>query len=299
MAIQWRGVFAVLVTPFKLDLSIDFAVLERELQFCLDCGVQGLAGPIIAGEFHTLSDRERKEIYQFVSRFVKGQVPFVAGVSGVSAPHAAELAEAATKAGADALVAMSPYIIPNTPQATLQYYQAIAAASSLPLMVQNAPAPFSSPLSTQQLVELLELIPSIAVIKEETAPNPQQIGKLIEAAGDRLKGVFGGMGGIYLFNELNRGSSGTMPACEFADIAVGIYDAYARGDKPSAEIRFNALQPALVMEGLYWMRFMKHCLVRRGIFKNTVTRTPERDLDTYDLQELDRIWRLLEPFFRV
>jgi 4-hydroxy-tetrahydrodipicolinate synthase len=299
MAIQWQGIFAVLVTPFKEDLSIDFEVLEHELAFCLDCGVNGLAGPLIAGEFHTLSDRERIDFYRQVSSFLRGRVPFLAGVSGVSASHAAELAKAATNAGADALVAMPPYIVPNTPQATIAYYQTIAKASPLPIMVQNAPAPFSSPLSTQQLSDLLKFIPSIEAIKEETAPNPQQIGRLIEAAGGRLRGVFGGMGGIHLFNELSRGSSGTMPACEFADVVVDIYQAYSKGALEVASQRFQALQPALVMEGLYWMRFMKYCLVKRGIFKNTLTRTPEPDLDAYDVQELERLWPRLKPFFRV
>jgi 4-hydroxy-tetrahydrodipicolinate synthase len=202
-------------------------------------------------------------------------------------------------AGADALMAMPPYIVPGSAENTFAYYEAITKASSLPLIVQNAPAPFSSPLGTAQLVNLLEHFPTIQVIKEETFPNPQKVGQLYQAASNRLQGIFGGLGGIYLFNELSRGGSGTMPACPFADVMVDIFRFYQHGQMKEARERFTAVQPALVMEGLYKMTFMKECLKRRGIFKNRLTRTSEPPLDTYDLVELDTIWARLSLYFSV
>jgi dihydrodipicolinate synthase/N-acetylneuraminate lyase len=297
--IQWQGIFAILVTPFNDDLSIDWQTLEREVAFCLECGVHGIVGPAIASEFYTLSDSERKIFIQKVVKWVNQKVPFVAGVSGVSGHHAAELAQIAQDAGADALMAMPPYIVPGSAENTFAYYEAITRASHLPLIVQNAPAPFSSPLSTTQLVNLLEHFSSIQVIKEETFPNPQKVGRLYQAAGPRLHGIFGGLGGIYLFNELSRGGTGTMPACQFADVMVDIFKRYQEGQVEEARERFMAVQPALVMEGLYKMTLMKECLKRRNIFKNTLTRTPEPALDKHDLEELDAIWEKLSPFFVV
>jgi dihydrodipicolinate synthase/N-acetylneuraminate lyase len=297
--IQWKGIYAILVTPFHEDLSIDWETLEREVEFCLQCRVHGIVGPAIAGEFYTLSDSERMMFVQKVSTWVNKKVPFVAGVSGVSGHHSAELAKAAQDAGADALMAMPPYIVPGSADSTFTYYQEICSSTPLPLIVQNAPAPFSSPLSTSQLVTLLEHFPSIQVIKEETFPNPQKVGQLFDATDSRLKGIFGGLGGIYLFNELERGGSGTMPACQFADVMVDIFALWQQGNKDAARDRFMTVQPALVMEGLYKMTFMKECLKRRGIFKNTLTRTPEPALDNHDLKELDAIWKRLSPYFRV
>lgn len=296
---SWQGIYAILVTPFHEDLSIDWETLEREVAFCLECGVQGVVGPAIAGEFYTLSDSERMTYVQKVAKWTDGKVPFVAGVSGVSGHHAAELARVAEDAGADALMAMPPYIVPGSPDSTFAYYEAITKASQLPLIVQNAPAPFSSPLSTAQLVTLLGKFPSIRVIKEETFPNPQKVGQLFDAAGERLEGIFGGLGGIYLFNELTRGGSGTMPACQFADVMVDIFSLWQTGKHAEARDRFMAVQPALVMERLYNMTFMKVCLQRRRIFKNAVTRTPEPALDAHDEKELDAIWERLSPYFRV
>ncbi len=298
-SILWEGIYAILVTPFHDDLSIDWVTLEREVEFCLECGVHGIVGPAIASEFYTLSDSERITFVKNVAKWVNKKVPFVAGISGVSGHHAAELARASQDDGADALMAMPPYIVPGSADSTFAYYENICSSTTLPLIVQNAPAPFSSPLSTSQLVTLLENFSTIKVIKEETFPNPQKVGQLFDAAGPRLKGIFGGLGGIYLFNELSRGGSGTMPACQFADVMVGIFNLWQEGNKSEARDHFMTVQPALVMEGLYKMTFMKECLKRRGIFKNTLTRTPEPALDQHDLEELDAIWERLSPYFRI
>jgi dihydrodipicolinate synthase/N-acetylneuraminate lyase len=299
--LSWRGVFTVLVTPFHDDLSIDFTSFEKQIEFCLACNVQGIVAPVIAGEFFTLSDAERIRLIQTAVQVIDGKVPFVAGVSGVSAPHAVSLAKAAAEAGADALVAMPPYVPAAVLDAekSLRYYEALGKATPLPLMVQNAPAPWGFPLSTAQLVGLLEHVPSTEVIKEETMPNPQKLGALVAASQGKLEAVFGGLGGIYLLNELSRGAAGTMPACEFADVVVQIFEQLGSGNEAEARAIFTALQPALVMERLYNMTFMKACLKRRGVLKNTVTRVAEPPLDNFDERELEAIWERLSPFFRV
>lgn len=297
--IRWQGVFAVLVSPFHDDQSLDLDGLTRQVEFCLACGVDGVVAPVIAGEFFTLSDAERLAVIERVVNALDGRCPFVAGVAGTSAPHAAELARAATDLGADALIAMPPYVTPCRREDVLAYYQTLAEASPLPLVVQNAPSPFGSPLATDDLVSLLERHATIQVIKEETAPNPQKLGTIVNAAGGKVKGVFGGLGGIYLFNELSRGATGTMPACQFADVMVDIVHYYQQGEMCEARQRFSALQPLLVMEGLYKMTFMKRCLVRRGVIDSAVTRVSEPALDKYDELELDALWETLEPFFRV
>jgi 4-hydroxy-tetrahydrodipicolinate synthase len=149
------------------------------------------------------------------------------------------------------------------------------------------------------LAELVRSVPAIQAVKEETAPNPQKVGALVAATGSELKGVIGGLGGIYLFNELARGASGTMPACQFADVMVSILNSHHAGRMDEARDMFKALQPALVMERLYGMTFMKACLVRRGVISTTVTRVVEPPLDANDEAELDAIWGDLIPYFRV
>lgn len=293
----WRGVYAVLVTPFNEDLSLDLDSLRRQVEFCVTCGVAAVVAPVIASEFFTLSDDERGLIYQTVAEQLAGRMVFLAGVSASSAPHACTLAQKAERAGADALIAMPPILGGRAKERTFHYYRALAAATSLPLMVQNAPEPIGAPLSTLELVELLSEVSQIQAVKEETAPNPQKVGALVSAAGTRLQGVMGGLGGIYLFNELERGATGTMPACQFADVMANIVARYEAGDHPGARAIFKALQPALVMERLYGMTFMKTCLKRRGVIRTTATRVVEPPLDATDERELDLILEELAPHF--
>lgn len=297
--VEWRGVFAVLVTPFREDQSLDLVSLRTQVDFCVECGVQAVVAPVVASEFFTLADDERVAIYRAVAEQLDGRAHFVAGVSASSLPHARLLAEAATSAGADALIAMPPILGGRSKDHTFAYFAAIAAASPLPLMVQNAPEPVGAPLATADLVDLIEAVPSIEAVKEETAPNPQQVGRLVAAAGDRLRGVIGGLGGIYLFNELARGATGTMPACQFADVMVQILALHDAGDREGARSVFGALQPALVLERLYGMTFMKACLQRRGVLPNRVTRLVEPPLDRFDEVEIDAVWAPLAPHFSV
>lgn len=297
--IEWRGVFAVLVTPFHEDETLDLDSLRRQVDFCAECGVQAVVAPVVASEFFTLADDERVAIYRAVAEQLDGRAHFVAGVSASSVPHARLLAEAATDAGADALIAMPPILGGRSRERTFAYFTAIAEATPLPLMVQNAPEPVGAPLTTADLVTLIEAVPSIEAVKEETAPNPQQVGALVTAAGDRLRGVIGGLGGIYLFNELARGATGTMPACQFADVMVKILRLHEAGDHEGSRAAFGALQPALVLERLYGMTFMKACLQRRAVLPNRVTRLVEPPLDEFDEAEIDAVWASLEPHFSV
>ncbi|MDZ7801431.1 MAG: dihydrodipicolinate synthase family protein [Trueperaceae bacterium] len=199
--------------------------------------------------------------------------------------------------GADALIAMPPYVGGTNRAQIFDYYEAIARAARLPLMIQNAGPPVGTPLAVEDLIELVERVPEIVAIEQETSPNPQTVGRIVEAGDGRLEGVFGGLGGIYLFNELRRGATGTMPACQFADVAVQVFDLYHEGDEDRAREVYADLQPALVMERLYEMTFMKECLKRRGVIDTAVTRVPETPMDAADHAELDRIWNALGTHF--
>lgn len=296
--IVWSGIFAVLVTPFREDLSLDENALARQVEFCLACGVQGVVAPVVASEFFTLSDSERTRIIEIVVYGVGDKIPFVAGVAGTSTAHAVELAKAAERAGASALIAMPPYTNRPTREGVIDYYRHLGTATALPVMVQNAGPPVGTPLASRDLAQLTREVPSIKAVKEESHPNPQQVGRLVAACQGQDVAVFGGLGGIYLFNEFSRGVRGSMPACQFADVAVDIFQLAAAGDLVEARRRFNALQPALVMERLYEMTFMKECLVRRGVLNNSLTRLPESRMDELDQRELDKVWEAIEPLFR-
>lgn len=121
-AIDWRGIFPVLATPFNEDQGLDLTSLRRQVDYCIERGSGGLVAPVMVGEFFTLSDRERVEIYRTCAEAAAGAVPVVAGISATSASHAAELARAAEDVGADAVIAMPPYAQNVGPDGVLAYF---------------------------------------------------------------------------------------------------------------------------------------------------------------------------------
>ncbi len=299
MSVHWRGLLAILVTPFDDNDNVIEEDIDRQIEFCVSAGAKAIAAPLLASEFYKLTDEERERYFNRVSTTLNRRIPFLAGVSGTSSAHAVHMTRIAEDAGADGLVAMPPYVGRSTPSSTADYYDRVLTATKLPVMVQNAQAPFGVPLTAQALVALVDRYPCVAAIKEETDPNPQSIGHVVNVLGDRPHTVFGGHGGLNLMNELRHGSSGTMPACEFADIVAQVLKHHDAGNEHACRSLFALLQPMLVMEKLYGMRFAKHCLKKRGIITTTHCRDAFPLLDDEDEAEIDALWEPLSEQFRV
>ena len=295
-SIRWRGVFIIPVTPFLPDLSLDLESMARQIEFCIACGVQGIVAPGVSGEFYTLSDAERIQLFEAIAEQVAGRLPFVACVSASSAPHAAFLARAAQDAGADGLMAMPPLADKGSFARTLGVFKAICEAAPLPLVLQNT-ADMGSALTLAQMGRIVAELPLVQVVKEETAPNPQRVGEVVTELGTQLKAVFGGQGGNAFFNELSRGAHGTMPASQFSDLYVRMFSDAEADRLEAARQLFDRMAPALLMERGYGIPFKKECLRRRGVIAHTAVRAGQPALDRQDLVELDRIWENLAPLF--
>ncbi len=103
-----RGVYSIPVTPFDEQGAVDYVSLARCVEFCVEAGADGIVMPVNASEGPTLSDEERTKVTRTGIKAAAGAVPFVAGVSGASPQHAAEIAKRAADAGADSVIAMPP-----------------------------------------------------------------------------------------------------------------------------------------------------------------------------------------------
>lgn len=294
----YRGVFTIPCTPFTESGAVDEESLQREVEFCIDCGAHGLVAPVNASEFTSLADDERKRIVEIAVRTAGGRVPVVAGVSAISAEVAALLARHAANAGADALIAMPPYVRKASPDEILAYFSAISAAAPLPIFIQNYVAPIGTPMTAGFMTRLLREVEHVQYVKEETIPAPHVMTELIREAGDSLRGVMGGMAGRYLLNEYERGACGTMPACEITDVHVQLWEALDGGDHDRARAIYHRMLPLLNIEHMYGAAVYKEVLVRRGVIRTAVMRGGIR-LDAVDQRELDRILSDLRDLFRV
>ena len=294
----FRGIFAILQTPFAANDQLDWEDLEREVSFCIRAGAHGLVWPQLAGEFYLLTEEERMHGAEVILRKAAGGPSAV--VIGVQAPIkelAVKLAQHAEEKGADAVIALPPFLGNVSAEAAGDYYRALARAVKLPIFIQNSGGSWGPALSTSFVMQLAREFPQLGYIKEEVSPVAHRMEEYVRSG--VMRGIFSGNAGRDLLNEMAHKSSGTMPACEFVDIDVQIYELAAAGKREEARALFAKLLPLISMEEAYGMSFAKTVLVRRGVFKTAklrgVSGTP---MDALDLKELEAWWKQLQPHFK-
>ena len=123
MSKSWRGIFAIVVTPFTDELELDEAALRRQIGFCIEAGAAGLVGPANAGEFAAMSDEERHRWIRIVVEEVDGRVPVVAATTHGHRVPAVALSRYAQDVGADGIMAMPPHILHPDADGCYDYYR--------------------------------------------------------------------------------------------------------------------------------------------------------------------------------
>ncbi len=249
-----------------------------------------------ASEAVALTDTERLRVAEITIQHVDHRVPVVIGVSGDSTASSILFTAHARDHGADAVIAMPPYVLHPPPDEIFAFYRDVAgAAEGLPVWVQDFVGPVGTPMAVSLLARMIEEIEGVQFVKEETAFAPQVITALTNAAGPNLRAVMGGMGGRRLIEEARRGACGTMPACEVTD---AVWNAIESGNEEEARRLHTQLLPLINYEAMYSFLIYKEVLVRRGIIASATTRVPGVGrLDAENHRELDVLLDALSPMF--
>ena len=161
----FRGTCTALVTPFDEGGGIDFAALDRLLERQLEAGVEALVIGGTTGEAATLEHTELMALIAHCVRFCRGRAKLIAGTGGNDTRRAAETARAAAALGAEALLCVTPYYNRCTQEGLLAHYEAIAAATPLPILLYNVPARTNVRIEAETCAALSKL-PTVAGIKE-------------------------------------------------------------------------------------------------------------------------------------
>ena len=294
---SFHGIFAILQTPFTPSGAIDEEDLAHEVDFCVRCGAHGMVWPQLAAEFYLLSEEERMRGAELIIHAAGRRRPVVIGVQEPYKDIAVKLARHAEEKGANAIIAIPPYVGGAGLEVASDYYRSLAQAVRLPIFVQNSGSPWGPGMSTEFIIRQAREFPQLAYVKEEVSPVPHRLQAYVNSGA--MKGIFSGNAGMNLLNEMPRGSSGTMPACGFIDINAQIYDLAAAGKTNEAYDLFEKLLPMINLENTYGTMFSKSVLVRRGVFKTARMRHGTGvKLDQYDEKELDFWWRQWQPHFR-
>lgn len=128
-----------MITPFKDDLSIDWAGVEKLAAHLASTGHDGIVVNGTTGEAPTTSDEEKVEIIKVVKKATGGKLRIVAGAGNNETSHSIEQAEMAATAGADGLLVVTPYYN-KPPQAGIEaHFRAIADSTDLPVMMYDIP----------------------------------------------------------------------------------------------------------------------------------------------------------------
>jgi dihydrodipicolinate synthase/N-acetylneuraminate lyase len=292
----FRGVFTIPSTPFDEQLQLDQEGLKRIIDFCVDCGAHGLVYPVNASSFTLLSDEERIQASRIVVERCAGRIPVVMGVAGLTKEHAAMFAREAKAMGADAVIAMTPYVNKIAEDdLVIDYYREIAQAARLPVFIQNHGV--GSELSVKTMLQVVREVEYVDYIKEETFPVTHKLSGAVRDGGAKLKGVFGGAGGRFLLLEHPRGVTGQMPGCHVTDVVVRLWNALEKGDRIEAKRVYGLMAPLFALENQWPGGAYKEVLVQRGVIKSARSRNTSSVPDGQDRLALDEVMKDLESLF--
>jgi 4-hydroxy-tetrahydrodipicolinate synthase len=164
---SFRGSFTALVTPFK-NGSVDQEAFRALVEWQIEEGTNGLVPVGTTGESPTLSHDEHKRVVEWCVDQARKRVPVIAGAGSNSTREAVELAQHAEKAGADAVLVVTPYYNKPTQEGLYQHYKAINDAIGIPIVIYNIPARSIIDMSVETMARLFEL-KNIAGVKDATA----------------------------------------------------------------------------------------------------------------------------------
>lgn len=283
------GVYAITATPFDEDGRLDEASLASLVEFEIRAGVHGLVILGIMGESHKLADRERLRVTQDVLRHVAGRIPVVVGTTHGGTDPTIELSQAAEEAGAAAVMVAPPAGL-KSPDAIVAHYRAVAFALRIPVVVQDEPTTTRVPLPPVMLARIAREVESCRIFKLEDPPSPSKIGQLRKLCNGWVQ-LYGGLGGVYFYEELLRGADGTMTGFAFPEILVGIYERFRAGRRAEAAALFDRYASLIRYEGQQGigLAIRKEILRRRGAIRCAGVRSPGSALDEVTARELDGV----------
>jgi 4-hydroxy-tetrahydrodipicolinate synthase len=228
------GVITAMVTPFTEDRSVDEAAARSLARHLIENGSHGLVLAGTTGESPTLDDAEKLALLRAVRDELGAEVLLICGTGSNDTRHSEKLSAAAADAGADAVLAVTPYYNKPNFAGIKAHYEAVARAAGIPVLLYNIPSRVVVNLSPDQLAELAQ-IENIVGVKQANDDELQPIEGLRVLAGN--DGTFlrtlemGEPGGILVASHL----AGT----EMREI----YDAVQAGDVDRAREIDEGLRP--------------------------------------------------------
>ncbi|MDP9390334.1 MAG: dihydrodipicolinate synthase family protein [Actinomycetota bacterium] len=288
------GVLPITLTPFTDDGDVDEGSIDTLVEDYVGAGAHGLTILGIMGEAARLLDAERELVLRRYLRAVAGRVPVVVGVSARATRMSLDYARRAEDAGAAAVMLAPPDGTKNL-DLVFDHFRQVAEAVSVPVVVQDEPVNTGVTMPAPFLVRLIDDIERCRYLKLEETPTLPKISAVREGAVSPV-GIFGGLGGLYLYEELLRGADGIMTGFGFPAVLVRTYELFAAGERAQAQAYFFRHLSIIRYEaqlGVGGVTIRKQVFARRGAISSPHTRSPAPPVDQLTLAELDDLVAVL------
>jgi dihydrodipicolinate synthase/N-acetylneuraminate lyase len=282
-------VYPAICTPFTTDDAVDLGAQRRVVRFVLESGSHGIVAFGLAGEVLKLSTDERRQLIDVIVDEAGGAVPVFAGVGAPSVRASIELARYAERAGASCVVLPAPAGGAGSDSSLIDYFARVAAAVSVPVMIQDAPQYLGVRLGPEIVRQAGKASENIRLVKLEA--GPAEMSEWLDVLGSDFS-VWGGDGGVYLLDCVRLGASGIIPGSDLVDRLVDVYEINAVGDEDRADTLFQRILPMLVFEMQHSIDHYNACaklvLRQRGVLAEVQLRQPAASLPPASRALLER-----------
>lgn len=285
-----NGVYTVTPTPFEPDGSVDLHSVGVMTESLVEFGVGGLLILGVMGEASKLLDDERQAVLERFVEAAGGAAKIIVGTNHAGSIPARELTRIAEDSGADAVMLSPPPLAKPNSQAVLEFFDTVARGSSIDIVLQDHPASSGVYMDVNLIGQLATDIDQMSALKLEDPPTPPKITAVLKQVGPSLS-VFGGLGGLKLVEELDRGSSGTMTGFAYPEVLVRIFQLHQSGQIEEAREVFNAFLTLILFESqpLISLKVRKRLYMIRGLIAADYARGPAPTLDAESVLELERL----------
>ena len=218
---KFGGLMPAMVTPFDGRGELDFEAAGAVIEHFIEAGVSGISPLGSTGEATHLTFDERKLFAEEVVKLARGRVPLVVGVGSSGTREAIELARHAEGAGADAVLAVSPFYWKVGEEALFNHFTAVAGSVNIPVLLYNLPMLTGIDLSPSLVGRVAEECTNVVGIKDTVTVYAHTVAILQEVKAAKPEfTVLSGWEDL-IFPSLLAGADGSI--CAFANVAPGLF----------------------------------------------------------------------------
>ena len=287
-----KGVYVIAVTPFLDNGDIDWASIDRMVDFYEEKGVTGLTILGQLGEAPKMTAEESRAIAKRV--LDRAKVPVVVGVTAPGLAAMREMASTVMDIGAAGVMVAPPWTTRTDDQAYAFYASVGEAVANTPFVLQDYPLTTNVTIAPKVIDRIIRDVPNCVMLKHEDWPGLSKISAL-RAASDkgetRRISILCGNGGLFLPEEMGRGADGAMTGFCYPEMMVGVVENYGKGDIERAHDLFDAYLPLARYEqqqGL-GLAARKYVLAKRGVIASSALRNPGAVLSSKDIADVERL----------